>query len=536
MADTANKIFLLTEEERIFLIPFKNVMDLIIAANVPQDKQDSEFRRMCKEYKLDINRAKKLAKRIGNNNKWFCVFPVAPFQNGDWTGRDKTRPIMQFAYYSSDNPTPDNAQDLAPVEDYTDFYAAIQEGFNTSTTWDETEYYKHQRAALGLDDSYLFVDDDSAMVLLSVFDAFQPIKRPGTLAAEQGAIMTLNNRLTFPSAKGYEKAFTSDIIKEIKPLPGNEPSAEIDPETGKLIAYSEKSFAEVVALDSGFLAAIMSCAYDADMSTQTLKIYVPMLCEELGIDPRPYSTQRKADKDKEESESEEMTMAKRRYEIIYKGHIAAFEKFAGLIDGTWYRLMALSSYDEKSEVISLHAPYMINLAQKLTSMARAVNHSQVNRLFHSNAANEQNKAAVELASLIGAKILQLGEGGSHRKKDEVKYDAYYSTLIQECPQLRKALSDIDQSRAANKAQKYNSKLKQTFEAAFKIILEKSYFPKKFKNFKINGIGKWSEAGKDKDGRRKVARFGIPTRTMISKTKLIITHEGINKDFSDTDLD
>jgi hypothetical protein len=199
---------------------------------------------------------------------------------------------MLFSYYSSDTPTPGDAKELFPVDEYADFYSLIQDGFDTSISLDESDYYKGQRGALGLDDSYLFVDDDSAMVLLSIHDAFKPVKRPGRLAAEQGAILSIGGRLTFPSAKGFEKSFTPDSIKDIRPLPGREKEFKIDENTGEITTTDAATFEEVATLDGAFIAAIMSCALETDGLSQSIKISVPRLCEQLKIDPRKFSTQR----------------------------------------------------------------------------------------------------------------------------------------------------------------------------------------------------------------------------------------------------
>lgn len=538
MADTANKIFLLTDEERQSLTPFRNLIDLILAADVPPAQQDAEFRRYCKENGLDIEQGKKLAKRMFSKH-WFCVFPTAPFPNGDWTGRDKTRPIMLFSYYSSDTPTPGDAKELFPVDEYADFYSLIQDGFDSSISIDVPDYYKHQRAALGLDDSYLFVDDDSAMVLLSIYDAFKPVKRPGRLAAEQGAILSIGGRLTFPSAKGFEKSFTPDSIKDIRPLPGREKEFKIDENTGEITTTDAATFEEVATLDGAFIAAIMSCALETDGLSQSIKISVPRLCEQLKIDPRKFSKLRNND--------QETDLSQLRFEALYRDHIALFENFGGFINGTWYRIMTLSSYDPNSQVITIQAPYIFKLLEVLTDHQQQTHRNVLNRLLEASVANEPNKAAVEVANLIIVKVLQLNDAGRKKKPTQdndqttatkpIEYRTLYSSLIADCPQLRRELAEIDNGNSPNKAQRYNSKLKQTFEAAFRIILQKSLLPQKFLNLRINGIGEWeSTYPREKGSRRRAADFKIPTRSKIGTTKLTITHSGKNPDFQDGNPD
>lgn len=528
MTDTANAIFLLTEDERRVLIPFRDGINQILAGNTPPEQQDEEFRRYCSERNLDIEHAKKLSKRIATKN-WFSVFPTSPLPNGDWTGRDKTRPFMAFSCYSSDEPDTGSPKELLPIENYAAFYAVIQDGFDKSISVDETQYFIRQRAALGYDDSYLFVDDDSAMVLLSIIDVFKPIKRAGRLAATQGAITSIGGRLTFPSAKGFEKSFTPDTIKNIKPLPGREKEFKIDENTGEIIVTDAAKFEEVATLDGAFLGAIMSCALETDGLSQSIKVSVPRLCNELKIDPRKFSTLRE--------KNEERNLPQLRYETLYREHISPFENFGGFINGTWYRIMSLSSYDEENEVITIHAPYIFRLLEILSEHQQQTHRSALNRLLKASVANEPNKAAVEIANLIIVKVLQLNDAGRRKKHETerqtpIEYRTLYSSLIADCPQLRHELAEIESSTAPNKAQRYNSKLKQTFETAFRIIFNKSSLPQKFLNLRINGIGEWESTypPRKKGERRKAADFKIPTQSRIGTTKLVITHNGPNPNF------
>lgn len=559
MTDTANKYTLLTGEERNIISPFYDVAEAVYKMELPTEAAKiAEFKRICREFNYDIDSAKKLATRF-IEEKWFCVFPSGALNGGDFTGVDRLRPFVIMSYYTSDIFRENKIIELTPIEDYYDIYAIIQDSYNKSLNMTPEEYVARLRDALGLSSEYLFVSDDDATTLYNIFEAYTVTKRPGRLAAEQGAIMSIGGRLTFPSAKGFEKSFTRDSIKNIKPLPGREKEFKIDEITGEITTTDAATFEEVATIDGAFIAAIMSCMLETDGLSQSIKISVPRLCNELKIDPRKYSTEREKDT--------AQNLPQLRYEALYKDHIAMFENFGGFINGTWYRIMTLSSYDPTSEVITIHAPYISKLIEILSEHSQQTHRNTLNRLLESSVANEQNKTAVELANLIIIRVLQLNEAGRRNKQkknngiakktiDKTKtdgskvtvtleynqdeeqadegpivYRTLYSTLIADCPQLKRDLAEIDNGPGLNKAQRYNTKLKQTFEAAFRIILQKSLLPQKYLNLRINGISEWESTYPRKKGeRRRAADFKIPTRRKIGTTKLIITHNGLNPDF------
>ena len=111
----------------------------------------------------------------------------------------------------------------------------------------------------------------------------------------------------------------------------------------------------------------------------------------------------------------------------------------------------------------------------------------------------------------------------------IKYETRYGTLISNCPQLKRALDTIQaKGNPATRSQAYNAKLKQTFEAAYRIIFTKSDAPQYFLNLRINGVGSWKTT-ETAGGRKKPANFRIPTKTQLND-KLIITHKGKNPDY------
>ena len=336
---------------------------------------------------------------------------------------------------------------------------------------------------------------------------------PRDLAMQQGALMTIHGRLTSPSTSEFEHAFTSNAIKS---LPGEDGTYTED-DSGQISLFPQKTFEEIAKIHSAFLGAIFSLAYDSDDGdSQTLKFYAPSICRELGIDPRKYSTARK---------NTDMSLSDLRFSALYD-QIRPFERYVGCIDGSYYRLLIFIAYDSNSEVMTVKAPYIFQLFDKIIERAEIVQHSQLNRLIHSNVVNEPNYSAVELANCIINRVLQ--RGGRSTVDKQYVYRIRYSNLISCCPQLCKELNDIANSAERNhKAQTYNVKLKRTFEAAYRIILEESDLPEIFRDLKINGISSWAStypSGKSK--RRTAADFSIPTKSRLNDV-LTITHRGGN---------
>lgn len=385
-----------------------------------------------------------------------------------------------------------------------------------------------------------------------------PDERPRDLAIKQGAIMTLNNRIASPSAKGFENAFTPARIIRWKKVDG---TYTIDEETGQYTFFPNAEISDVMKLHGAFLAAIFQLATKVSPEKKSILFYAPAICKEAGIDPRENSKDRKKG---------DKTMQELRREVI-EARISAFEDFMGKgDDGGYYRVLVLNSYDPNSETFDVSSPYIFQLMQELAPLQEIQHHSQVNKLIHANAISERNYAAYEVANLLTTYVLQLGSAGKKatqqvkkRSKsrvtkdgekftDTITYDTKdaepikytyhkrYSELIAECPQFKAALDEIRRSDSKNKTAMFNMKLKRILEGAYKIILEDSDLPKMFNNLRINDVGQWAEKEPDaptkdkyKPKRRRAQNFKIPTKSKLDAV-LYITHEGKNPDFSMSD--
>lgn len=348
------------------------------------------------------------------------------------------------------------------------------------------------------------------------------------LAREQGALQTINNHISFASEKELDQIFTGYHVKMLPP--GNK---QLD-----IISIEDpESIMDVFNTHPGVMGFVMRAAlkaYDEGEDNNLIKFQVAPICRELGIEYRPFN---KEDRQKLKNE---ITTAERRNDhrmTVLVNSLRPLESYMILIDGIYYRMMFIESYDPRSDVMTIRAPGFFKILENISS--RSVKHGQFNHYFHGSVANEENTAAVELAQYLGNKMLQMGES-------QYVYSVKYSTLIQNNPQLKRELDAINshgpilehkdkngtviRRTKYNKTATYNATLKRILEAAYRIILEKSDFPAAYVDFKINGVAKW-EDDKQTAGNRRIAskKFKIPTKTRLGDT-LKITHKGKNQQY------
>lgn len=368
-------------------------------------------------------------------------------------------------------------------------------------------------------------------------------------AKERGALLPIGN-LPYYSDELLQDAITSNSIYR---LPGTAENYVFDP-SGKLnmLSLKEKPLEGLTDLHGAALAAVLGLALSAyetnwQPELDSVEIYLPYFYSEHKIDPRPFSGKRG-------QESHNLQELRRNH---FLDLIAPFDNLVGSPDGgkSFYRIMALLSYDEDTEVARIATPYFFRLAE--------IKDTRLNRLLHPDVINEKDHAAVELASRILTGLLRRGRtrpdyrtyksqkphkvsketvyitnpDGSKEKivKDYIPeqefidaqepqqkqpriftYEQKYSTLLADCPMISYQLEQIENSQKLHKAQAYNSRLKQVFEAAYRIIWEKSDVRAYFDNINFHDVTT------DKDGNRKIR---VPTKSVLNTAKLKITHTG-----------
>ena len=227
----------------------------------------------------------------------------------------------------------------------------------------------------------------------------------------------------------------------------------------------------------------------------------------------------------------------------------------------WYRDATFQSWDEKTEIAYITTPFSFKLAELLNlhSNNPGQKYTAISNIFHASIMTE-NDTAVELANRIAVGVIERGithpDSGTYNgqkrkplKKTTTTTDATgnrttvtetyqpetiimtepeqpkkrvftfrirFDTLIDDCPLLRGELENIRNSTDKNKSQKVNKKLKDTFDAAIRIIMKKSEAPMYYANLAITT--------------RRFDTFKAPTNSTL-KESLVVTHTGKNPDFT-----
>lgn len=364
---------------------------------------------------------------------------------------------------------------------------------------------------------------------------------PRSKAIERGALLSLDGHIASFTADDLRNALTGDAIFE---LPGAVDEFAFETGTGKLLVQSlgkDKKLNSLGRLHGAFLGAIlqglsMQGGVDNDAG-ETLSFYLPTIFRNAGIDPREYS------KGRDGGQSLSELRLSKIMEILLP-----FDRLVGRTpDGSYYRVLSFKSYDAESETVEVSAPYLF----KAFEMAQALQgkHSNFNKLLRAEAINEQNTAAVEIANRILTGLLTRGNradyltysaDGQRKKKKRitttdaagnkvieetifdapetpankdktVTYRVTFQSVIDDCPQIRSELQAILDSNSKNKTQLYNTKLKKTFRAAYRIIMEKSDAPEIYKNFHFVR-------------NEYISEIMAPTKSTV-KTQIIIRHSG-----------
>ena len=383
---------------------------------------------------------------------------------------------------------------------------------------------------------------------------------PRSAAVEKGALMTIGGRIASYSTDDLKDALNAYSIYR---LPSNVDRKQAFDDTGKLNALmlQDKPLEGLTQIHTAFLMAVVQAVSltQIDDGDNTISFYLPSICRDLKIDPRTYSSKRKAGQD-----YAEMRL------VAMLDIITPFDPFVGRTpDGNFYRVLTFVSYDKGSEIMTISTPYFYRLKAIAEQRATGQKHPQLNRLMHSSVVNEPNRAAVELANRILTGIVTRGVRADYRtynydtgsQTDDtpapsktVTYKVKYQTLIDDCPQLKNELDkiingkgkaereaeekakkenreataeEIKQARAKDKKtipQRVNKKLKDVFTAAFRIIAEKSDAPARYLDFTLPTTTRTVKGKKSK-------AYDVPTKSTLARC-MVITHRGRNPQYTE----
>ena len=375
-------------------------------------------------------------------------------------------------------------------------------------------------------------------------------------AKDEDVLTTLDGRLVAFSSTALKDILTSNHIKRLPSVfeDNEERRNKAFDKRGKLqpLALGDADLQAITSTHTAFLMAVASMIYKMDVypdeTSTTLSLYVPTVLRELGIESRPDGKTRKAQNDADaaagivltKEQRTERGMQQRKETML--NLVNPFDTLVGVMpNGSIYRLLTLSEYDADKEVMTISAPFLFELRR----YAERLKGPQIHRFLHSTVANEPNDAAVELASHILGCLVRRGntafvdnwnlvpEERVEGKHAPVVYRVKYATLIDECPQLRDELREIERDTSNKfRSQYYNNKLKRTFEAAFRIIEEKSELPQRCKDLHLPKTSKLVTVKKNgKTEKVMVESYVTPTKSCLTsggkKSYMVIYHWGLN---------
>lgn len=398
-------------------------------------------------------------------------------------------------------------------------------------------------------------------------------------ARDAGAITTLGNHVATIADKLYQACFTARDLRQL-PGKHDDFMFDAAGKLME-ISLNGEPLQPLDDIHTGFLMALLQVANLVDIreynahDNPNVGIYLPAFFRETGIDPRPREWDKATNAIKKRTAAADDQEIKKLRANRFIEFMRPLDNRLGIIEGEgYYTIARYSSWDEKKDIAYISMPYEI----KLVELARlhTDRHSAISTIFHANILTE-NQAAVELANRIAVGLIERGVTRSQAdtyksetprkpykkqttrteadgtKTTEIlhyqpepepvtverqhieengdvitttstnprprifRWEARFDTLISACPQLRRELDAIRSGGGKDKPQRVNKKLKDTFTAAIRIILEKSDAPQYYEGLEI------------KTGR--LDTFKAPTNSTL-KDKLVITHRGKNPNYAD----
>ena len=169
--------------------------------------------------------------------------------------------------------------------------------------------------------------------------------RARDVAITQGALTTINGHLAIPSMPEFEDMFSPNKVKIL-------PTGSTTSESGEVKLQTDADIKSAWKANAGKMAAVLQMAIPSfENGENRLKIYLPALCRELGIDPRKYSTLRKNDT---------RSLKDQRFDAFAEW-LQPVEAYMLPLNGVYYRACFIESYDETSETVTLIPPFFLRL-------------------------------------------------------------------------------------------------------------------------------------------------------------------------------
>ena len=288
-------------------------------------------------------------------------------------------------------------------------------------------------------------------------------ERPEQEQPEPKANTKMDGRLFLPSAKGYENSVSTALGENsvglfcINPDKTKQP---LDPEAN-------------IGFIRGLLELVLNKKRAGILGNEEIICSLPDFLKQLGITPNRHATGK---------EGEAGSRAEARYMLAHRQMSELENVWGRLRDGSEYKLIAVLSYNPKTENMGFISPFANKYFEGLfEEERRAIQYRKQKYylwhcdLLHSTAANEKNKVAFEIAGTLLVGLQQRGltpDSELHKKghksgKGVRTYSITCKGLIDSCPPLKLRLQRLENN---SRRTQY---LKRTFPAVYKILHEKT---------------------------------------------------------------
>ena len=374
---------------------------------------------------------------------------------------------------------------------------------------------------------------------LSIFDVEPeavPLERPSKKEAEEkGAITTVGGYQTAITNPNYKHAFTN--IKNDHAYMQNVGRDKIRDtfreefvKEADAIEQEDQAPEEIdTALIREFFSVLHLCCKPGDFS-EPVAIYLPSFCSEMNL---------RLNKNAEDAQ-QTAEEAEKNNRADFWGRLATFEDYIGRIGGSNGVVMSfinIEGMDKKNQILYVRFPYLRALIKAIHQDTSGVvtnakgeltyRKPDYHYLLKSTVASERNKAAVEIANNLITGLMQRGttpdaklsqnRGKNFDENDStVTYSISCQAIIDGVPFFKYRLdnfqtNETDKTKARkNIRSQQNRTLKNTFEAAFKILKTKTDVYKYYVDLQISAV--------------------YPTMKTLKSTDIVITHKGVNKKY------
>lgn len=265
----------------------------------------------------------------------------------------------------------------------------------------------------------------------------------------------------YKNASAYIQQLDDNFIKQLEFDPETATMSFKNQEYEPIAIQHENTREDFKELDLQLLRSLYTVIYNnyKSIDTSTVSIYLPKLCEHLGVNINTGKP----------------------YELFKK--IRSFENVVGVINNAGFlKILDVIEYDKERNIITFASPYMNKILRELTlrntetpKKGDTFINPHYSYLVHGDIAKERNKIAIEIVQRI---IVLLHQRGVNKDRAYTEAHIKYQTIVNEIPVLNEKI----QSDMSTKNK--NNYLERAFSKANKLLSSRTDAYKYFKNLKI----------------------------------------------------